>query len=112
MRSRQERMRLGLESGNTDFLESDEPGWAEDAEYHVPAAGVSVRGRADIEKLVNSMRDALDVKVLSMEENGPLMTVHVEVENRTPGLEYKGPAVIVVKGNDKDEIVEWWSFRA
>jgi hypothetical protein len=29
-----------------------------------------------------------------------------------PGMEYKGPVAMVVKADDRDEVLEFWSFRA
>lgn len=47
-----------------------------------------------------------------MEEHDPFITVHAEVENKLPDMEYKGPIAMVVKANDRDEVVEFRSFRA
>lgn len=111
MSERQERLRKGLENG-PNAMGPDDPGWAEDAVYNVPAAGVALRGRQAIENMVRMLDEHLTVRVVSMEEHGPFITVHAEVENTAPGMEYKGPVAMVVKANDRDEVVELWSFRA
>jgi hypothetical protein len=111
MTKRQERLRKALENG-PDAMGPDEPGWAVDAVYNVPDAGVSLRGRQAIEDMIKVLDKHLDVRVVSMEEHNPFITVHAEVENRMPGMEYKGPVAMVVKANDRDEVLEFWSFRA
>lgn len=110
MSVRQERLRKALENG-PDSMNPDEPGWAEDAVYNVPVAGVSLSGRQAIEDMTKMLDEHITVRVVSMDERDPFITVHAEVENRMPGMEYKGPAAMVVKANDRDEVVEFWSFR-
>jgi hypothetical protein len=95
-----------------DALGPEEPTWAEDAEYHIPAAGVSLRGRADIDELVTGMQGNLKIRVMSMAERGPFLTGLGEAENSTPGMEFKGAIAFVCKVDDKDKVVEWWSSRA
>lgn len=111
MTMRQERLRKALENG-PGAMGPDEPGWAEDAVYNVPAAGISLRGRQAIEDMTKMLDEHLDVRVVSMEEHNPFITVHAEVENKMSGMEYRGPVAMVVKANDRDEVVEFWSFRA
>ena len=73
---------------------------------------MSLRGRADIDKLATSMQGNLEIRVLSMAENGPFLTGLGEGENTTPGMEFEGPLAFVCTFNGQDEVVEWWSFRA
>jgi hypothetical protein len=70
MTKRQERLRKALENG-PDAMGPDEPGWAVDAVYNVPDAGVSLRGRQAIEDMIKVLDKHLDVRVVSMEEHTP-----------------------------------------
>lgn len=112
MSERADRVRALLAGVGSQQADMESVRWAEDVSYKIPAAGVSLHGRGAVAGVFAKMQGQLHVQVLGVLENDPFIVLTLQLENSTPGMEYSGPGVLVVKFNGDEEISKFWALRA
>jgi hypothetical protein len=115
MSERLDKLRRGVEAVAASRYEEERGSlyaYAEDAAYQIPARGITIRGRADIEGLLTNMGGNMTFTIVNMMEHGRAVVAMGAVDNRIPNMEYQGPLTVVWLFNDADEISEHWNFRS
>ena len=115
MGERSDKIRRGVEAVAASRYEEERGNlyaYAEDAAYHIPARGIAIKGRTDIEAMLTNLGGNMTFTVVNMMEHGRAVVALADVDNRIPGMEYQGPLTVVWLFNDADEIFEQWNFRS